>query len=355
MLSFSVNFPLTVKCPPVRAWVEVTRPDLGILGPVGENALRALAKDERYAPWVTWDDSQGAGYVKYLVWEPAGPPRNVGPEAMLGLLPLCQAWAATDHEAFESALLDFYARYGPLFGQERRRIPLLVAANEVNMLLFLAFVLRCTKGPPKKGFPLPVGSLERVMELGAEMFPEAGEFSPDPFSLVKPTTLTSSWMRWPRKPASFKSRDEAIEWAKDKVVVPSLERLLREKAGVRIRVGAGWKLAGSVVLPDIYTMAALAMVVGPPATKTCASCGKPLPPGRKKWCSRACGRRSHAKQNVLSRFRTWKNRGKISPAEYEQVKAYLNKLKRHGITDEDEMARLAFDWLRASREGSRQR
>lgn len=335
-----------LRCAPCKAsvvWREMFRGWPSSARP----ALESLVGGGTFAPWVRQDPATGKFLSRHLVWEPCGSPRRVGVEAVEDIPPLVSAWAMGRHEEFERKLVEFYTARGPLFGEKLNPVPMFVASREMWPLAWIIAAVASVRDSQKGDFS-KLARLLRLADLVAKVYPEADAFSPGAYSLPLVPAKRDSWFRIPKRP-EFVTEGQAVDWVRKKVVVPSLDRLIRRRSTVSLSFSKEGQPKLQVIALDLYALAVLSLLGLSVEVPTCeCGCGKPLPPGRRKWFDESHARkvRGHpVYDDALAKFRMMKRRGVITAAQYDEVKDLVKQLYWQGVMDKGELVDAALDLL----------
>ena len=147
----------------------------------------------------------------------------------------------------------------------------------------------------------------------------------------------------PEMPKNFKSREAQIAWIREKAILPMVSVYLTERIVAVINTDENGRVSVEAHPADLFTLTLLTLVsmnqlLG---MKECAcGCGELAPPGR-KYVNKTHARRNYEKQNVLSVYRNWKNKGKMTVEQYRSVHEALNRAAKAGTSDYDGFAAVA--------------
>lgn len=130
------------------------------------------------------------------------------------------------------------------------------------------------------------------------------------------------------------------------VIVRNLNRYLRPDLTPKMELTSeGFRLI--VVARHLLDVALLEFFLRTTSSmgRVCENCGRELPLGRRRFCSDKCKVARHRKEHpeaelknkILSCYRNQKKGGKITPAQYEQVKRKINELWKVGIRTREEI------------------
>lgn len=312
---------------------------------------------------------------KILVWMPSPLGELENPDSLRGIV-WDLAGRALEEENGEGEILNFYRQYGPLLQPpsprseeteddgyreqvieggmvDSRSRPWTAIAEGWGFVDIVAIraalgfydLLNTLWDSAKEGDIKEIKSLLEIAAISpAKRIAKIGP---------KPEAVTPN-LSWQVKdhyiefhnPLPSSSRDY-VKYIRS-VIVRNLNRYIRPDLipkveltpeGFRLTVVARHLL--DVVLLEFFLRTTSSMGV-------CENCGKELPPGRRKFCSDECKvnyhnhrRKEHLeveiKDKILSCYRTRKNRGKITPAQYEQVKGKINELWKAGIRTREEI------------------
>lgn len=252
--------------------------------------------------------------VQYLVWEEkAGEKRTVSPE---GVLEKTQALIHTTGGP-DSFLVALYTECGPLFREKVMRVP------DALRHLFLALLLKVARDYlSPRGTPPQVAVLEKWLPVDEKegrytWWPVAVRKASGGGFCVRPVLVQARKGDWPvflppKKP--LETREATVAYAEGELVRNAVDYLRR--IPLKFTLSRGEIYWQPVALYDACLLWLLL--------------GRRGKTGRKRLST-------EVKQKVLARYRTWKNRGKITAAQYEEVKLAVNQAWKEGIRDRGEL------------------
>ncbi len=295
-----------------------------------EGVLSTLKED---APWADWwvHSVNGETYLDVLRWETGTEEATFSSDDIGEVFRLSDALGRALEEnepgIFINAISKFHQEYGPLqlpSGDTRPKhfplaeYPVLICVSAAVARLHLSTIRM------KEGYPPPVAMGEGLLrhmksELRNKMEELQGQIPPEYRGYFLPIELVDGML-------GFRSRVDQIEVSRKYTggIVNAILALTQPLVAIA-QPGKQLTMEFLPRTPLAVAVLSLLTLTEKGERKYCAcGCGRLVPPGR-EFLPEHSGR-ANVKQQVLARYRTRKNEGRISEETYERIKGLVDHL-----------------------------
>lgn len=272
-------------------------------------------------------------------------------------------------EEMEDVLRTFYEEYGPIFKEAlplyelRKRLALFLLAGllwddafpatgpelmeQRGQITALLTGLETTGGDLVELIP---GTLVNLISGQPPVFTKAM----GPLKVHGFEPLFWAGILFSNPPALDAPLAEKVAWLQ-KTVSAFVTKILNKHVAIRFSTNQHGNVSITATPTNIYAAALLAALTenNQAILHACPGCG--MPTSRSNYCSPNCQRKyspGFAKQRVLAVFRSRKNKGKVTPEEYEAIK---KKAGRLGAMDEGLLKEELEDYLIEMRKPKKRR